>query len=360
MEKPYYNIVLDNFFEVLGLNIDASYKEVKSRYRHLAFKYHPDKNQNDETAETKMKEINEAYNILKNETSRINYVKKYGVYTNEKNIIDLGKTYKQEELECIKQSLQKIKDMYKNTKSKEKENTFKQRFKDSYQKIDDEDYFGSFNSIIISEGLKITCVLGLELIYQLSKLKKEKDDTITKYTVRNRKTLAGVLVACMLFNPIGVNAQTEKSDKPNNSTVEEQIDVPKYLIDKQPIFRTYKTTKTDTLEKISKMFNIPLEKLMQVNNLKYDNIRENKVLKIPYYIEMDQILNYTISINVADFKSLEDIAKTYETDLRTIYSLNTECFELIGDKYYQISDTLLVPNFEKLEELSNQKTYQKS
>ena len=108
------------------------------------------------------------------------------------------------------------------------------------------------------------------------------------------------------------------------------------------------------------MFNVPLEKLMQVNNLKYDNIRENKVLKIPYYIEMDQILNYTISINVADFKSLEDIAKTYETDLRTIYSLNTECFELIGDKYYQISDTLLVPNFEKLEELSNQKTYQKS
>ena len=80
MEIPYYNTILDRFFEVLGLDSNSSFEELKKKYHELAFIYHPDKNDSLESLE-KMKEINEAYSILKNNKSRIAYVKKYGVYT---------------------------------------------------------------------------------------------------------------------------------------------------------------------------------------------------------------------------------------------------------------------------------------
>ena len=48
-------------FSVLGVSSSASEDEIKSAYRKLAKKYHPDVNPGDQTAEAKMREINEAY-----------------------------------------------------------------------------------------------------------------------------------------------------------------------------------------------------------------------------------------------------------------------------------------------------------
>ena len=56
-------------YEVLGVGRTASEKEIKSAYRKLAKKYHPDANQNDKTAEDKFKELSEAYEILKDPES---------------------------------------------------------------------------------------------------------------------------------------------------------------------------------------------------------------------------------------------------------------------------------------------------
>lgn len=50
-----------NPFEVLGLSPSSTEDEIKSAYRKLAKKYHPDLNPGDKTAEQKMKEVNEAY-----------------------------------------------------------------------------------------------------------------------------------------------------------------------------------------------------------------------------------------------------------------------------------------------------------
>ena len=57
-------------YEVLGVGRTASEKEIKSAYRKLAKKYHPDANQNDKTAEDKFKELSEAYEILKDPEKR--------------------------------------------------------------------------------------------------------------------------------------------------------------------------------------------------------------------------------------------------------------------------------------------------
>lgn len=52
-------------YEVLGVSRDASEEEVTKAYRRLAKKYHPDLNPGDPVAEEKMREINEAYDLIK-------------------------------------------------------------------------------------------------------------------------------------------------------------------------------------------------------------------------------------------------------------------------------------------------------
>jgi len=52
-----------DYYEVLGVNRNASAEELKSAFRSLARKYHPDMNK-EADAEEKFKEINEAYAVL--------------------------------------------------------------------------------------------------------------------------------------------------------------------------------------------------------------------------------------------------------------------------------------------------------
>ena len=53
-----------DFYQILGVSRDADDKTIKSAYRRLAKKYHPDTNQGNKAAESKFKEVTEAYNIL--------------------------------------------------------------------------------------------------------------------------------------------------------------------------------------------------------------------------------------------------------------------------------------------------------
>ena len=62
-----------NYYDTLGVSKTASAEEIKSAYRKLAKKYHPDLNPNDEVAASKFKEINEAYEVLGDEQKRKNY-----------------------------------------------------------------------------------------------------------------------------------------------------------------------------------------------------------------------------------------------------------------------------------------------
>jgi molecular chaperone DnaJ len=62
-----------DFYEVLGVNRDASEDEIKKAYRKLAMKYHPDRNPENPTAEGKFKEAKEAYEILSDAQKRAAY-----------------------------------------------------------------------------------------------------------------------------------------------------------------------------------------------------------------------------------------------------------------------------------------------
>jgi molecular chaperone DnaJ len=62
-----------DFYETLGVSKTADEKELKSAFRKMAMKYHPDKNPGDASAEQKFKEVNEAYEMLKDPQKRAAY-----------------------------------------------------------------------------------------------------------------------------------------------------------------------------------------------------------------------------------------------------------------------------------------------
>jgi len=62
-----------DYYATLGVAKDASADDLKRAYRKLAMQYHPDRNPDDKKAEAKFKEVNEAYDILKDEQKRAAY-----------------------------------------------------------------------------------------------------------------------------------------------------------------------------------------------------------------------------------------------------------------------------------------------
>ena len=62
-----------DFYDVLSISKNASPEQIKSAYRKLAVKYHPDKNPGDKKAEDSFKEASEAYGILSDKEKKQNY-----------------------------------------------------------------------------------------------------------------------------------------------------------------------------------------------------------------------------------------------------------------------------------------------
>lgn len=63
----------EDYYTILGVEKNASADEIKKAYRKLAMQYHPDRNPDNKEAEAKFKDINEAYEVLKDEQKRAAY-----------------------------------------------------------------------------------------------------------------------------------------------------------------------------------------------------------------------------------------------------------------------------------------------
>ncbi len=62
-----------DYYEVLGVARDASEADIKKAYRKLARDYHPDRNPGDKQAETRFKEVQQAYEVLGDKNKRAQY-----------------------------------------------------------------------------------------------------------------------------------------------------------------------------------------------------------------------------------------------------------------------------------------------
>ena len=67
------SITKRDYYEVLGIGKDADDQTMKSSYRKLALKYHPDRNPDNQDAEEKFKEAAEAYSVLSDPQKRAAY-----------------------------------------------------------------------------------------------------------------------------------------------------------------------------------------------------------------------------------------------------------------------------------------------
>ena len=78
-----------NYYEMLGVEKNAPSNEIKKAYRNLAIKYHPDRNLGNKAAEEKFKDINEAYEVLSDQTRRVQYDQSIS----RKNFINRGANF---------------------------------------------------------------------------------------------------------------------------------------------------------------------------------------------------------------------------------------------------------------------------
>src|SRR4030081_1729245 len=62
-----------DYYEVLGVSRTATAEELKRAYRKLALQFHPDRNPNDPQSEARFKEVNEAYEVLSDQSKRQRY-----------------------------------------------------------------------------------------------------------------------------------------------------------------------------------------------------------------------------------------------------------------------------------------------
>src|SRR3546814_3993300 len=77
-----------DYYDTLGVQRDADAAALKAAYRKLAMQYHPDRNPGDTTAEARFKEINEAYEVLKDSKKRATY-DRFGPERSEEHTAEL-------------------------------------------------------------------------------------------------------------------------------------------------------------------------------------------------------------------------------------------------------------------------------
>lgn len=66
-------MVAKDYYGLLGVGQEATNEEIKKAYRRLALQYHPDRNGGDPVCEEKLKDVNQAYQVIGNEENRRQY-----------------------------------------------------------------------------------------------------------------------------------------------------------------------------------------------------------------------------------------------------------------------------------------------
>lgn len=402
------NMFVDHY-RVLGIIPNATLAEIKSAYKRLVKRYHPDiyeGNLSQEDLHIRITSINEAYEILGNPKKRKVYDEIYKLEKAKEEEIrrqreeerrkreeeernKMEEERKQREEERRQRTAQQnrrrmhqsqhnetffenVKNSYEEIRYEERKNSLSRRHKNLSKCLDENFYEAQTapGEVIVKIG-KGTLHVGFELLYQLYKFSYITKDNVVKYVIRNRKSIAAVALAGVIFSSVG-NAKTAEVDKdalytPNVQTTQtiETTPTPTSSIIESKNNREILLTEVhrvkagDTLSGLSSDSNTKIDAIKRINGLTSDTIYISQELNVPYYIKEADLEYYTQKAEVGE-KSIYELAREYDTDVETIIRLNPEALEKIGpNQYIILSDSIVVPKFISRDEYNAIKTADK-
>lgn len=385
---------MKTLYEILGVSETATSEEIKKAYRKLAKEHHPDTNSDWTEEEKKMhaeifSKITNAYEILINENSRKKYDEKIkekrtrSSRTSKNNSGYDEDYYDYEDNDDYEDEDEDEEDYsYEYDYFSKKRERFIKRFKDVNKEILKKylrkhkrkpETFPEFATFFLSFG---AIHVSREFLYQLSKLKKQDDDTPKKFVIRNRYNFATLALAFIIANSMIGNTNATKAQEPiyetttqttDTNTEKETNDTETNDTNKEEeqesilLTRKYVIKPGDYLSRLAVDAGISTDKLQTINNIKSaDKINVGDTITIPYNIEGENKDYYTKKVVLYD-RDLSKVAAEYETDLDTLYRLNEEAIEKVTDNSYVVlSDTIEVPNFITTAELNSMKAKTKN
>ena len=335
-----------NYYQVLGVsrNIDSS--ELKTIYHKLCKEYHPDSNLNlsleaQKERQEQFKTIANAYAVLSDSSKRIRYDREYDAYL-EKKQHRADAFSRDKEPDVSKRSFtdrmasfyQECKKSYREIRREERRHPFEKRHEKFDRNIYREFYHDDYNSFqefvfIVGKG---TAHVFYETLYQLYKLNYVRKDSMPKFVIRNRVGIATVAFALGFGSAI-----LPPSSEEIQASIQEAIE-------EFSVHRIYEVKEGDSLESISANTHVSEELLLQENSSSSFTSSGESII-IPYKISEEQLDSYTKTQDFSQDLSLEEYAKSYQTDIATLVSLNRDAVLNVKDQYVVLSDTLTVPDF---------------
>ncbi|MEI7474930.1 MAG: DnaJ C-terminal domain-containing protein [bacterium] len=119
-----------DYYKILGVNPNADVQDIKSAYRSLARKYHPDVNPGNKVSEQKFKDIGEAYDILSDKVKRKQFDILNGYYRTAEKTINQEQQKKKQTEEAYTKAEEKKTDSKQENYSKDGKKTFNDVFND--------------------------------------------------------------------------------------------------------------------------------------------------------------------------------------------------------------------------------------
>ena len=339
-----------DYYSLLGIDRKATEDSIKTAYKNLAKQYHPDSHPKATPEEIKeleknFSQITKAYSILSDVGKRYSYNLKYDEIKERKN---------SEPIKIIKPNIRKI---YKDIKEEEKKYSFSKRHH-IYDNEIYEDYYEDQEYLlehIMFQLLRGVIHISKEFMYNLNKL-VETRDSFTEYVIRNRKSIAGIIVAIsvtpFLFEHQKVEPINPEPIKVTDENKDEFQSV--YYIN-----RYYTVQAGDTLSQLALDANTSVTSIKQCNELGELLLMGEKIM-IPYKI-LEEDLNYcTTTKEFSKNTTLEEYAQEHYTDVESLIKLNKEAIIKQDNTYCVLSDTLVVPTFEAKSEINELKQVQEN